>query len=134
MSPKGHKTCPTMESVQLKIHEHMTSVVGEDILCFGLDKHTTSSDVCQLRVLVLERLSVAAEWMCSLFQREMETLNTLLAARQKQLLDMMTLQPDIKLHRIGWLRFCCMLFYYSKVQKVPLDSFKTALKGHYRTL
>ena len=73
-----------MESVRLKIHEHMTSVVGEDILCV-LEKHTRS-DVCRLRVLVLERLSLAAEWMCSLFQREMEPLETQLE-KQNKLLD-----------------------------------------------
>ena len=87
-----------MESVRLKIHEHMTSVVGEDILCV-LDKHTTSSDVCRLRVLVLERLSVAAEWMCSLFQREMETLETLLE-KQNKLLDI-DFDMDIDLHTAG---------------------------------
>ena len=49
-------------------------VVGED-MCV-LEKHATSSDVCQLRVLVSERLSVAAEWIRSPFQTEMETLET----------------------------------------------------------
>ena len=84
MSPKGRKTS-VMESVRLKIYEHMTAVVGEDIVCV-LEKHTTSGDVCRLRVLVLERLSVAAEWMCSLFQKEMETLETQLE-KQNKLLD-----------------------------------------------
>ena len=69
-----------MESVRLKIHGHMTSVVGEDILCV-LEKHTTSSDVCRLRVLVLERLIVA-----TLPEREMKTLDTQLE-KQNKLLD-----------------------------------------------
>ena len=51
-----------MESVRLKINEHMTSV-GEEILCV-LEKQQ-SVDVCgvklDVRVFVLERLRVAAE-------------------------------------------------------------------------
>ena len=62
-----------MEYVRLKINEHMTSV-GEEILCV-LDKQQLKLDV---RVFVLERLSAAAEFMCNLFQREIETLETLL--------------------------------------------------------
>ena len=65
-----------MESVRLKINELMTSV-GEEILCV-LEKQQ-SVDVCgvklDVRVFVLERLSVAAEVMCNLFQREIETLH-----------------------------------------------------------
>ena len=73
-----------MESVRLKIHEHMTSVVGEEILCV-LDKQQRAVNLDDVRVFVLERLSVAAEWMCSLFQREMETLETLLEKHNKLL-------------------------------------------------
>ena len=68
-----------MESVRLKINEHMTSV-GEEISCV-LEKQR-GVDVCSVklnvRVFVLERLSAAAEFMCNLFQREIETLETLL--------------------------------------------------------
>ena len=71
MSHKGGKTSH-MESIRLEINGHMTSV-GEEILCV-LEKHT-SSDVCLVRVFVLERLSAAAQLICSLFQREMETLH-----------------------------------------------------------
>ena len=70
-----------MESLRLKINEHMTSV-GEEILCV-LDKQQLELHV---RVFVLERLSAAAEFMCSLFQREIETLETLLE-KQNKLLD-----------------------------------------------
>ena len=60
-----------MESVRLKINEHMTSV-GEEISCV-LEKQR-GVDVCSVklnvRVFVLERLSAAAEFMCNLFQRE----------------------------------------------------------------
>ena len=98
MCPKGGERSQ-MESVRLKIHEHMTSVVGEDILCV-LDKQQRAVNLDDVRVFVLERLSVAAEWMCSLFQREMETLETLLE-KQNKLLDVM-LQPHITLHRAGW--------------------------------
>ena len=90
-----------MESVRLKINEHMTSV-GEEILCV-VDKQP-GVDVCSVtlnvRVFVLERLSAVGEFMCSLFQREMETLETLLE-KQNKLLDVM-LQPHIALHRAGW--------------------------------
>ena len=77
-----------MESVRLKIHQHMTSVVGEEILCV-LDK-ALEDDVCSVtlnvRMFVLERLSAAGDFMFSLFQREMETLETLLE-KQNKLLD-----------------------------------------------
>ena len=69
MSVKGAQ----MESVRLQINGHMTSV-GEEMLCV-LEKRS-SADVCWLRVFVLERLSAAAEFMCSLFQREMESLRS----------------------------------------------------------
>ena len=73
-----------MESLRLKIHGHMTSV-GEEILCV-LDKQQRGvKKLDDVRVFVLERLSVAAEWMCSLFQREMETLETLLEKYNKLL-------------------------------------------------
>ena len=73
-----------MESLRLKIHGHMTSV-GEEILCV-LDKQQRGvKNLDDVRVFVLERLSVAAEWMCSLFQREMETLETLLEKHNKLL-------------------------------------------------
>ena len=69
-----------MESVRLKINEHMTSV-GEEILCV-LEKQQCVVDVCSVRLnvrlFVLERLIAAAEFMCNLFQREMETQNKLL--------------------------------------------------------
>ena len=61
-----------MESVRLQINGHMTAV-GEEMLCV-LEKRT-SGDVCWLRVFVLERLSSAAKFMCSLFQREMDSLH-----------------------------------------------------------
>ena len=80
-----------MESVRLKISGHMTSV-GEEILCV-LDKQQLKSDV---RVFVLERLSAAAEFMCDLFQRETETLQTLLETQNKPL------DIDNNLHTAGW--------------------------------
>ena len=50
----------------MKINEHMVSV-GQDILCV-LDKQQSGADVCcvklDVRVFVLERLSVAAKFMC----------------------------------------------------------------------
>ena len=71
---KGGKS-RQMESVRLKINEHMTSV-GEEILCV-VDKQP-GVDVCSVtlnvRVFVLERLSAVGEFMFNLFQREMETL------------------------------------------------------------
>ena len=74
---KEVKTCQ-MESVRMKINEHMTSV-GEEILCV-LEKQQ-SGDVCRVkldvRVFVLERLSLAALYICNLFQREMETLHNI---------------------------------------------------------
>ena len=73
-----------MESVRLKIHEHMTSVVGEEISCV-LEKQR-GVDVCSVklnvRVFVLERLSAAAEFMCNLFQRDTDTLETLLGEKK----------------------------------------------------
>ena len=75
-----------MESVRLKINEHMTSV-GEDIL-YVLDKQQRGTDVCSVkldvRVFVLERLSEVAQFLCDLFQREMEAL-TLLEEQNKPL-------------------------------------------------
>ena len=73
-----------MESVRLKIIEHMTSV-GEEISCV-LENEQLELHV---RVFVLERLSAAAEFMCSLFQRENKLLDVIL-------------QPHVKLHRTGW--------------------------------
>ena len=65
-----------MESVRLKIYEHMTSV-GEEIL--GVLENQSSVDVCHVkldvRVFVLERLTAVAQFMYNLFQREMETLH-----------------------------------------------------------
>ena len=87
-----------MDSVRLKIHGHMTSVVGEDILCV-LDKQQRGEKLDDVRVFVLERLSLAAEWMCSLFQREMETLETLLE-KQNKLLDI-DFDMDMDLHTAG---------------------------------
>ena len=84
-----------MESVQLKIKEHMTSV-GEDIL-FVLDRQQLKLDV---RAFVVEHLSAAAEFMCNLFQRETETLQTLLETQNK-LLDI-DFDMDIHLHTAGW--------------------------------
>ena len=91
-----------IESLRLSINEHMTSV-GEEILCV-VEKQ--QSDGCQpkldnVRVFVLERLSAAAQFLYNLFQREMETLETLLERRDK-LLDII-LQPQVKLHRAGLL-------------------------------
>ena len=88
------KSCQ-MESVQLEINEHMTAV-GEEILCV-LDKQQCVAGVCCLklvRVFVLERLTAAAEFMFSLFQGEMETLEALLEKQNKLL--------DIDLHITGW--------------------------------
>ena len=83
-----------MESLRLNINEHMTSV-GEEILCV-LDKQQLKLDV---RVFVLERLSATAEFMCNLFQREIETLETLLE-KQNKLLDI-DFDMDIDLHTAG---------------------------------
>ena len=83
-----------MEYVRLKINEHITSV-GEEILCV-LDKQQLKLDV---RVFVLERLSAAAEFMCNLFQRETETLETLLE-KQNKLLDI-DFDMDMDLHTAG---------------------------------
>ena len=60
----------------MKINEHMTSV-GEEILCL-LEKQQSadvSSVKLNVRAFVLERLSVATQFMCNLFQREMEMLH-----------------------------------------------------------
>ena len=90
-----------MESVRLKINEHMASV-GEEISCV-LDKQQRGADVCSVklnvRVFVLERLSAAADFICNLFQREMETLETLLE-KQNKLLDI-DFDMDIDLHTAG---------------------------------
>ena len=83
-----------MESVRLRINEHMMSV-GEEIL-FALDKQQLKLDV---RGFVLERLSAAAEFICNLFQREIETLETLLE-KQNKLLDI-DFDMDIGLHTSG---------------------------------
>ena len=64
VSDKGGK----MECVQRKITEHMTSV-GEQILCVLEKEQNVNVNV---RVFVLDCLSAAAEFMCNLFQREME--------------------------------------------------------------
>ena len=80
--------------------EHMASV-GEDILSV-LDKQQRGADVCcvkLVRVFVVERLSAAAEFMCNLFQREIETLETLLE-KQNKLLDI-DFDMDIDLHTSG---------------------------------
>ena len=97
MSRKGAAK-PRMESVRLKINEHMTSL-GEEILCV-LDEQQRCADVCSVtlnfRVFVLERLSAAALFVCDLFQREMEPLETLLETQSK-LLDIdfdMDLDPN----------------------------------------
>ena len=63
----------------------MTSV-GQQILCL-LDSQQRGADVCcvkqlNVRVFVLERLSAAAEFMCNLFQREIDTLETLLEKKK----------------------------------------------------
>ena len=91
-----------MESVRLSINEHMTSV-GEEILCV-LEKQQRGVDVCSVklnvRVFVLERLSAAAEFMCNLFQREIETLETLLETQNK-LLDI-DFDMDIHPNTAGW--------------------------------
>ena len=84
-----------MESVRLKINEHMKSL-GEEILCVW-DKQQLKLDV---RVFVLERLSAAAEFMCNLFQREMGTLETLLE-KQNKLLDI-DFDMDIHPNTAGW--------------------------------
>ena len=94
------KTCQ-MESVQLKINEHMTAV-GEEI-CSVLDTQQCVAGVCcvklNVRVFVLERLSAAAAFMCNLFQREIETLETLLETQNK-LLDA---DVDMDIHpTAGW--------------------------------
>ena len=92
-----------MECVRLKINELMTSV-GEEILCV-VDKQQSGADVCSVklnvRVFVLERLSAATQFICDLFQREMETVETL-QDKQNKLLHAM-LQPHVTLHRTGLL-------------------------------
>ena len=98
---KGAKVCfkeaksRQMDSVRLQINEHMTSV-GEEIF-FVLEKRT-SADVCWLRVFVLERLSAAAEVMCSLFLKEMETLRT---AAEGRLCVSLTCTPGVGNWRPG---------------------------------
>ena len=102
MSHKGGKRSQ-MECVRLSINEHMTSV-GEEILCV-LEKQR-GVDVCSVklnvRVFVFERLSVAAAFMCNLFQREIErTLETLLRETQNKLLG---IDVDMNIHpnTAGW--------------------------------
>ena len=101
MSLKGGKRSE-MESLRLKINEHMSSV-GEEILCVLDKQQQRGADVCSVKldvsVFVLERLTAAAEFMCSLFQREMETLETLLE-KQNKLLDI-DFDMDIDLHTAG---------------------------------
>ena len=99
MSLKGGKTSQT-ESVRRSINEQLTSV-GEEILMV-LAKQSGVHCVKLVRVFVLERLSLAAEFMFNLFQREIETLETLLERRNK-LLDLV-LQPRVSLHRTGGLK------------------------------
>lgn len=77
-SPRGGDGNKTrrmmMESLRLEISGTM-ALAGEDILCV-LEKHTTSgSDVCRVRVFVLERLEAAAQFMYTIFQREIDTLH-----------------------------------------------------------
>ena len=66
-----------MESVRLKINEHLSSV-GEQILCVVDKQQRRAADVCSvelnIRVFVLERLSAVEEFICNLFQEEIETL------------------------------------------------------------
>ena len=89
-----------MESVRLSINEHMTSV-GEQIVCV-LDKQWRGADVCcvelDVRVFVLERLNATADFMGNLFQREMETLQTLLEEQNKLL--HIDFDMDVDLHTI----------------------------------
>ena len=99
MSHKGGKTSQ-IESVRRSINEQLTSV-GEEILMV-LEKQSGVHCVKLVRVFVLERLSLAAEFMFNLFQREIETLDTLLERRNK-LLDLV-LQPHVELHRTGGLK------------------------------
>ena len=102
MSLKGGESSQ-MESLRLKINEHMSSV-GEEILCV-LDKQQRGADVCSVklhvRVFVLERLRAAAEFMCNLFQREMETLETLLEEQNKLLEIDFDMDIDLGLHTAG---------------------------------
>ena len=94
MSDEKRKT----EYVRTAINEQLTSA-GEQILCV-LEKQC-GVDVCSVRPFVLERHSVAAKRIYKLFQREMETLETLLERRNKLLLDAI-LQPRVTLNRTGW--------------------------------
>ena len=91
MSPQSRATMYQMETVRRSINEHMTSVGEEivDTLCVLLQQQH-NGDVLNVKVFVLERLSVAAQWMCSLFQREME----------KQHTKLHTLQ-----HTAGWYKY-----------------------------
>ena len=91
-----------MESVRLKINEHMASV-GEELLCVLDKEQRGDGDVCSVklnvRVFVLERLSAAAQFVCNLFQREMEILETQLEKYNKLLhIDFDT---DMDLHTAG---------------------------------
>lgn len=118
---KEVKTCQ-MESVRLKINEHMTSV-GEEILCV-LDKQQRGADVCcvkLVRVFVLERLSSAAEFMCNLFHREIEKLETLLEKQNKLLeidfdmdIDLHTASKSVThTHQTTQCRYVCYTTYYT---------------------
>ena len=81
-----------MESVRLSINDHLTSV-GEEILVVVEKQSGVCCVELNVRVFVLERLSLAAEFMFKLFQREIETLETLLE-RPNKLMDLV-LQPNV---------------------------------------
>ena len=89
--------------LRLSVGEHLASV-GEEILC-ALEQQL--GDVGQLlqlgvvRVFVSERLSTAAGFLCTMFHREMDALETLLK-RQDKLLHVL-LQPRVILYRPGML-------------------------------
>ena len=59
------------------------------------------SGTLNVRVFVLERLSAASQFICDLFQREMEPLETLLEAQSK-LLDI-DFDMDLDPNTAGWL-------------------------------
>ena len=86
--------------LRLSVSEHLTSV-GEEILC--VLEQQLNGDVGEVvRVFVLERLSTAAGFVCTLFHRETKTLETLLE-RQDKLLDVL-LQPRVILYRPGMVK------------------------------
>ena len=100
MSDSNSKTCQTeCSALRLKISEHMAAV-GEEMVSVLLDKQQQQR--LDVRAVVLERLSAAAEFLCQLFHREMETQRALLR-RHNNLLELM-LQPRVSLCRAGWLR------------------------------